>query len=369
MGENAGGSRPKLLGLGLSGHHLIALTGDPRLSSRLNDAGAAFVAAGVERIDGSVPGDGATLEPTIAATFLAGRAPDTAFLAAAAPHRDHPYNLARRVASGDHLSRGRTGLILGVRDGYAAAGPEGHEGWAGAGLTEGVPLGIETTRDAAIAIQKLWQSWPHESIVADRETRIFARAEQIVHIDHRGVFDIAGPLTVPTTPQGSPIIAWFAESVDAVTAAAGIVDVVVFQPDDADQAAAAVAALRAADNRPALLFVQLAYAHGQSLDEFLAKAGSLTALDGVDGLLVRPDPTVDALTELLGQVIPRLREKGLTRKSRESLLRDRLSLPQPPRLLAGARPAFPVPEPAGPLTGHTFDVTERDTSTTTAGGQ
>ncbi|GAA2898558.1 hypothetical protein GCM10010517_63690 [Streptosporangium fragile] len=345
MGENAGRNQPKFLGLGLSGEHLVALTGDPGLTSRLDDAGAAFVAADVERIDGSVPGDGATLDPTVAATFLARRAPRTAFLAAAAPHRDHPYNLARRVASGDHLSRGRTGLILGVRDGHAAAGPEGHEGWAGAGLTAGVPLGIETTRDAAIAVQKLWQSWPHESIIADRETRIFARAEQIVHIDHRGVFDIAGPLTVPTTPQGSPVIAWYADSVDAVTAAADIVDVVVFRPEGPDRVAAAVAALRAVETRRALLFAQVTYARGQSLDEFLAGAEAVAALDGVDGLLVRPEPTVDALAELLDRVVPRLGEKGLTRKSGESLLRDRLSLPEPPRLLTGARAAFPAPEP------------------------
>ncbi|MBB2914567.1 alkanesulfonate monooxygenase SsuD/methylene tetrahydromethanopterin reductase-like flavin-dependent oxidoreductase (luciferase family) [Streptosporangium becharense] len=345
MGENTAGDRPKLLGLGLSGDHLVALTGDPELTSRLNDAGAAFVAAGVERIDGSVPGDGVTLEPTVATTFLAPRAPDVAFLAAAAPHRDHPYNLARRIASGDHLSRGRSGLILGVRDGYAAAGPKGPEGWAGAGLTEGVPLGVETTRDAAIAVQKLWQSWPYESIVADRETRIFARAEQIVHIDHRGVFDVAGPLTVPTTPQGSPIIAWYADSVDAVAAAADVVDVVVFQPEDPDLVAAAVAALRGADDRRALFFAQLTYAHGQSLDGFLAGAEAVTALDGVDGVLVRPDRTVDAFAELLDRVVPGLGEKGLIRRSGEDLLRERLSLPQPPRLLAGARPAFPAPEP------------------------
>lgn len=54
----------------------------------------------------------------------------------------------------------------------------------------------------SLGIDASQQSWPYESIIADRQTRIYARGEQIVHIGHRGVFGIDGPLTVPTTPQG-----------------------------------------------------------------------------------------------------------------------------------------------------------------------
>jgi hypothetical protein len=81
----------------------------------------------------------------------------------------------------------------------------------GAGLTEGAPLGVPTALDAAPAIRDLWLSWPYSSIVADRATGIYARGEQIVHIDYRGAFDIAGPLTVPTTPQVAPVLAWYAQ--------------------------------------------------------------------------------------------------------------------------------------------------------------
>ncbi|MGI5158614.1 LLM class flavin-dependent oxidoreductase [Microbispora sp. CA-102843] len=345
MGDSTTTETSTYLAIGLGGDHLAALIADPRQVSRLDGTGAAFVVAGIDGIDGSAPG-GVTVEPTVAAAFLAAHAPGTAFLAAAAPHRDHPYNLARRIASLDHLSGGRSGLILGVRDGYAP----GDTAWGGAGLTDGAPLGVGTTRDVAVAVQKLWQSWPQESIVADRESRIFARAEQIVHVDHRGVFDIAGPLTVPSTAQGSPVLAWYADSVPAVAAAGEVADLVVLAGADPALLGGAVDALDAApssrfagDGRRPLLFVQVAASRGRDAADLVAEAESVAARPGVDGILLRPDADVDALA--VGDVVPRLAGLGVVRASEGATLRDRLALPKPARLLAGARPVFPAPEP------------------------
>ncbi|GGO22750.1 hypothetical protein GCM10010116_45910 [Microbispora rosea subsp. aerata] len=335
------------LAIGLGGEHLAALIADPGPASRLDGTGAAFVVAGIDRIDGSAPG-GRTVEPTVAAAFLAAHAPGTAFLAAAAPHRDHPYNLARRVASLDHLSRGRSGLILGVRDAYAP----GDTAWGGAGLTEGAPLEAGTTRDAAVAVQKLWQSWPHESIVADHETRIFARAEQIVHVDHRGVFDVAGPLTVPSTPQGSPVLAWYAGSPEEAATAGEVADLVVFGDAEPERIAQAVAALDAArssrlagDGRRPLLFVRVTVDGG---DAALAAAESAAARAGVDGILLRPDADADVF-DVVDGLVPRLADLGIVRTAEGRTLRERLALPEPARLLGGARPAFPPPQPQPPL--------------------
>ncbi|MEU6430723.1 LLM class flavin-dependent oxidoreductase [Microbispora sp. NPDC046973] len=356
MGDSTTIETSTYLAIGLGGDHLAALIADPRPASRLDGTGAAFVVAGIDRIDGSAPA-GATVEPTVAAAFLATHAPGTAFLAAAAPHRDHPYNLARRVASLDHLSGGRSGLILGVRDGYAP----GDTAWGGAGLTEGAPLGVGTTRDVAVAVQKLWQSWPQESIVADRESRIFARAEQIVHVDHRGAFDIAGPLTVPSTAQGSPVLAWYADSVPAVAAAGEVADLVVLGSGDPepsgqdlpgpDLIAQAVGALDAApssrfaeDGRRPLLFVQVTVPGGHAAAALVAAVESAAAREGVDGILLRPGPDAD-IAEVVDGLVPRLADLGVVRTAEGRTLRDRLALPKPARLLAGARPVFPAPEP------------------------
>lgn len=348
MGDNTDTST--YLAIGLGGHHLAALIANPGPASRLDATGAAFVVAGIDRIDGPAPGD-VTVEPTVAAAFLATHAPGTAFLAAAAPHRDHPYNLARRVASLDHLSGGRSGLILGVRDGYAP----GDTAWGGAGLTEGAPLGVRTTRDAAVAIQKLWQSWPYESIVADHETRIFARAEQIVHIDHRGVFDIAGPLTVPSTTQGSPVLAWYADSAAAVTAAGEVADLVVLGTAEPEGIAQAAEALDAApptrfsgDGRRPLLFVQVTVPGGRDVAGLVAAAESAAAHRGVDGVLLRPGADAD-IAEVVDDLASRLADLGVVRTAEGRTLRERLALPEPARLLGGARPVFPAPQPQPPL--------------------
>ena len=331
--------RPETAGIALSGDHLAALLEDPRLTARLDASGLAFAVAGIDRVDGSVPVPGArTVESTVAIAALAARAPRIGWLAAAAVHRDHPYNLARRIASADHLSDGRSGLVLGLSDGYAPAGRDGHEVWGGAGLTTGAPIAVATTRDAAAAIGELWQSWPYESIIADRQTRIYARGEQIVHIGHRGVFDIDGPLTVPTTPQGSPVLAWYARTAEEAEAAQGVADVLI-RPVGRDHGPGAAAAGR--PGRPRL-FLELP-AGGGPLGSRLR---SHLADDQVAGVILPPARDEPALRELVDDIVPGLVAAGVIHAATGSgTLRERLSLPAPaPRATAG-RPAFSAPEP------------------------
>jgi hypothetical protein len=245
-------------------------------------------------------------------------------------HRDHPYNLARRIASADHLSDGRSGLVLGLSDGYAPAGPDGHEVWGGAGLTTGAPIAVATTRDAAAAIGELWQSWPYESIIADRRTRIYARGEQIVHIGHRGVFDIDGPLTVPTTPQGSLVLAWYARTAEEAEAAQGVADVLI-RP--AGHETALVRPPRGPGEARLFLEVPAAGIHlGSRLRTHLAD-------DQVAGVILRPARDEPALRELVDDIVPELVAVGLIHPATgPGTLRERLSLPAPaPRAAATTR--------------------------------
>ncbi|MEE6388735.1 hypothetical protein V3G71_07775 [Microbacterium paraoxydans] len=218
-----------------SGHRLaVALTGaqvldavqHPELWRRLHATGIAFAVLGIDRLADDAAWGGASIDSSVAATYLADAA-DGAVLLAAAAHRDHPYNLARRVASSDHLSRGRTGVLLGRRD-LAAPDDRGEaRAWTGARLSEGGPLTAATARNAAEALRALWLSWPADSIVADRDTGIYALSDRILQVSHAGVFATAGPLTVPTTAQGAPPLAWFATDEDDLAAAEGVADLVL----------------------------------------------------------------------------------------------------------------------------------------------
>jgi alkanesulfonate monooxygenase SsuD/methylene tetrahydromethanopterin reductase-like flavin-dependent oxidoreductase (luciferase family) len=335
----------KPAGVALSGDHLAALLGDRALTARLDGAGLAFAVAGIDRVDGSVPGSGPgsagrTVESTIAIAVLAARARRVGWLAAAAVHRDHPYNLARRIASADHLANGRSGLVLGLSDGYAPAGRDGHEVWGGAGLTEGAPVGLTTTLDAASAIRELWQSWPRESIVADRRARIYARGDQIVAIDHRGIFHIDGPLTVPTTPQGSPVLAWRARTGQEAAVARDIADVVIWPAGQDDGPGAASASAVAPGG--ARLFLEVPAGGG----DLGARLRDHLADDRVAGVILRPVGDEPTLREFIAGTVPDLIAAGTIRAATgRGTLRERLSLPAAEPLPFAGRPAFPAPVP------------------------
>ncbi|GAA4396369.1 LLM class oxidoreductase [Tsukamurella soli] len=202
------------LALGLSGPHLLELAGDAGLLARWDGLPLAFTVLGIDRIEAGPPAT-ATLDGSAAGAALAGRTDSGRFLVAATPQRDHPYNLARRVASLGHLSRGRSGVVFGVRDAYAARaslGPagDGEGAWAGARLGDPAPLNADTAAAAARAVRALERSWPHDSIVADRAAGILVRSHEITHVDLEGAYRIAGPLNAPEPAAGPSVIAWYA---------------------------------------------------------------------------------------------------------------------------------------------------------------
>lgn len=206
------------LALGLAGPHLVELTTSRALLSRWDALPVAFSVLGIDRVDGSAPAP-VTLASSAVGATLAGATKHGRFLIAATPQRDHPYNIARRVASLAHLSGGRSGLLIGVRDAYAPEGPKDGPAWGGAGLGGGAPLNAQTAYDTARAVRALEQSWPYDSIIGNRETGILVESNRIVHVDIDNSFSIAGPLNAPEPATGASVIAWYAETaVDAPSA-------------------------------------------------------------------------------------------------------------------------------------------------------
>ncbi|MGW5658048.1 LLM class flavin-dependent oxidoreductase [Streptomyces humi] len=112
-----------------------------------------------------------------------------------------PFHVARVFATLDHLSGGRAAwnVVTSVNDAEAQ----------NFGLDE--HIGHDTRYDRAEefidVVTKLWDSWEDDAIVGDRESGVFADPERVHEIDHRGeYFTVRGPLTVPRTPQGRPVI-------------------------------------------------------------------------------------------------------------------------------------------------------------------
>lgn len=111
-----------------------------------------------------------------------------------------PYHAARMLASLDHISRGRLGCNVVTSMFDAEARNHG---------MDALPPHAERYARAAEfidAVRGLWSSWPATSIRADR-SGAYVDVERVGPIDHAGPqFRVAGPLNVPTPPQGEPVL-------------------------------------------------------------------------------------------------------------------------------------------------------------------
>jgi FMN-dependent oxidoreductase (nitrilotriacetate monooxygenase family) len=146
-------------------------------------------------------GPGLPFDPTVLLSFLAGQTERIGFIGTISTSFEAPYNLARRVASLDHLSRGRAAWnVVTSVDAGAAANFSNAEHLSRADR-------YARAEEFVDVVNKLWDSWQDDAIAADQEAGIFARPERVHAIDHHGAyFDVAGPLNVPRAPQGRPVI-------------------------------------------------------------------------------------------------------------------------------------------------------------------
>lgn len=112
-----------------------------------------------------------------------------------------PYDLARAFATLDHLSGGRAAwnVVTSGRDTEAQNfGFDKH-------------LEHDTRYDRADEFLevtfKLWDSWEEGALVLDKENGIFADPSKVKYVHHVGKWlKSRGPLTVPRSPQGRPVI-------------------------------------------------------------------------------------------------------------------------------------------------------------------
>jgi FMN-dependent oxidoreductase (nitrilotriacetate monooxygenase family) len=201
--------------LGLGGHGAAWRTGEVPATSisdpdyfinvaKISERGAldAIFLADGPALGGDVAKQPAgRLEPTILLTAVALATTHIGVIATASSTYNEPFNLARRLASVDQLSKGRAAWNLVTNAGDAAA--------QNFGLT-GAPLHTDRydrgTEFADIVI-KLWDSWEDDAIIADHEKGVFADRTKVHEINYEGRhFSVKGPLNVSRSPQGRPVI-------------------------------------------------------------------------------------------------------------------------------------------------------------------
>ncbi len=149
------------------------------------------------------------LEPTTLLAALAVSTSRIGLIATASTSYSEPFDLARRFSSLDHISHGRIGWNIVTSAGDDAARNFGRDGQA---LHRDR---YERAEDFLVAATALWDSWADDARVADKASGVFADPDRIRPADHHGpYFDVAGPLNIPRSPQGYPVLVQAGSSVD-----------------------------------------------------------------------------------------------------------------------------------------------------------
>jgi FMN-dependent oxidoreductase (nitrilotriacetate monooxygenase family) len=115
---------------------------------------------------------------------------------------DAPYALARRFSTVDHLSDGRVGWNIVTS--YLESAARNH----------GLDTQIEHDKRYELAdeymdvLYKLWESsWRDDAVLEDRKSGIYADAERVRKIEHKGkYFTVPGPHICEPSPQRTPLL-------------------------------------------------------------------------------------------------------------------------------------------------------------------
>ena len=132
-----------------------------------------------------------------------------------------PFHVARQFASLDHLSGGRAGWNV-----VTSVTP-----------MEAQNFNYETTPDYdkrygraaefVEVVRGLWDCWEDDALVRDKASGIFFDPAKMHVLNHKGEhFSVRGPINIPRTPQGYPVIVQAGASEQGQDMAAATADVV-----------------------------------------------------------------------------------------------------------------------------------------------
>jgi N-acetyl-S-(2-succino)cysteine monooxygenase len=140
-------------------------------------------------------------EPLTLLSALSATTSRIGLVATASTSFSEPFNLARQFASLDRLSGGRAGWNLVTSADPAAAFNFGH--------IAPIPHAERYARaeEFADVVLGLWDSWDDDAFVRDRAGGLYFDQHRLHVLDHAGkYFRVKGPLNIPRSPQGRPVL-------------------------------------------------------------------------------------------------------------------------------------------------------------------
>jgi FMN-dependent oxidoreductase (nitrilotriacetate monooxygenase family) len=161
------------------------------------------------------------LEPLMLLAALAVSTRNIGLVTTATTTYYEPYHLARYFATLDHLSGGRIGwnLVTSLNIGEAV----------NFGLSDhpSREKRYSRAREFFEVVRALWDSWDADAFIYNKASGRFYDETKFRKIDHRGsYFDVAGPLNVPRSPQGRPVVTQAGSSAAGMGLGAETADVI-----------------------------------------------------------------------------------------------------------------------------------------------
>jgi N-acetyl-S-(2-succino)cysteine monooxygenase len=166
-------------------------------------------------------------EPITFLTALGARTSHIGLVPTASTTYNEPFNLARQLASLDHLTKGRAGWNI-----VTSAWGEENFGLAPLAHADRYARAKEFV-EAALA---LWDSWSDGARVLDRERGITIEPGAVRQTDYVSEhFRIKGPLNIDRSPQGRPFLFQAGSSADGLGLGARYADAIfAAHPDERD---------------------------------------------------------------------------------------------------------------------------------------
>ncbi len=141
------------------------------------------------------------LEPVTVLAAVAVATSRIGLIATCSTTYTEPFNLARQFGSLDHISNGRVGWNI-VTSWLATAA----DNFGGEGQLSHAERYARAEEYMAV-VTALWDSWAADAVVDDRAGGRYAKPDRIRPINHKGkYYQVAGPLNLPRTPQGRPVL-------------------------------------------------------------------------------------------------------------------------------------------------------------------
>lgn len=219
-------------------------------------------------------------EPLTLLSALAAVTERIGLIATVSTTYNEPYHVARKFASLDHISGGRSGWNLVTSSGQG-------EAW-NFNVDEHMDHARRYARAAEFhdVVLGLWDSWEDDAFVRDRASGIYFEPQKLHPLRHRGEhFQVRGPLNVARSPQGRPVVVQAGASLAGRDLAARTAEVIFVAHQTLDEARAFYRDIK-----------QRARAHGRDADD-------VKIMPGIFALVARTQAEADAKFALLQDLI------------------------------------------------------------------